>query len=495
MTAVAVDDRVADAELSEQDRELQETLDSVVRSGEVVKYESPSGKGMLTIDPNQTDWTPAQRTALKSIGIETEGELAVPIPHVLQFLHLCQMRDLDPFLGEAHLVTYGKINRREGRVYDDRTYKLIVGIDGFRKRGEDSLQYAGQTSPEWCGEDGVWKEVWSAETVPVAARVGIFRKGHDVPTYGVAHYTEFVPMVDEWVGRGKSAQRTGRKIPTPMWQKMPRNQTAKCAEAQAWRKAFPRRMAGMYAPEEMERAVAEYSDERRRLAEEEAQQRRMDAYATAQAKNQERADQVVEGEIVDERAQEPSREPAQSGQDPAHVGAVVEETITLIRERESAQGERAAGQSVVAPTDDERAQWLRAELEMISAVMGHPIERLIGRHMRALEKPYVEFTADELMAAVQSLRAPAAARMSKERPDAAAVYARAPEGVAMPLRVLLGLPVLLKIHDNTDNAVDTNDSRPGSGAAAADASTPHEYVDAKGACEVCGKFEDEPVHV
>jgi hypothetical protein len=41
-----------------------------------------------------------------------------------------------------------------------------------------------------------------------------------------------------------------------MWRKMPHNQLAKCGEAGALRKAFPRKLGGLYINEEMEKADA-----------------------------------------------------------------------------------------------------------------------------------------------------------------------------------------------------------------------------------------------
>lgn len=475
MTATATEEKIS-AELSTEEQQLQETLDGATKSGEVVHYESPSGKGMLSIDPNQTDWTPAQRTALKSIGIETEGPDAVPIANVLQFLHLCQMRDLDPFLGEAHLVTYGKIKRKDGgRTYDDRSFKLIVGIDGFRKRGEDTGEYAGMTEPEWCDEDEVWHKVWDKKKRgnPTAARVGIFRKGHDVPTYGVAMFEEFVPMVEIWEGYGSNAKRTGRWQPTPMWIKMPANQIAKCAEAQAWRKTFPRKMSGMYAPEEMERAVAEYAAEKRAAADEAQQERRMAAYAASQAQNADRAAAVaanapIEGVIVED-GQNRSQEPLSAAQ-------AAQDAVAVMRARQG--GQQAAETPAAAPvSDQQRLAWLVEEIRMQSELLGRSIEELTKRQSDRLDgKPYQQFTADELQFAVNAGRRPAATRLRDSGQQAEAqAYNRVPAGVAAPLWALLGHP-----EPQAARRVDPH--------------KPHVYVDKGGVCRDCERFDDDPIH-
>src|SRR5699024_10917974 len=51
------------------------------------------------------------------------------------------------------------------------------------------------------------------------------------------------------------AQKTRNGTLTQMWQQRPAGQLSKCAEALAWRMAFPQDLAGMYTAEEMHQAT------------------------------------------------------------------------------------------------------------------------------------------------------------------------------------------------------------------------------------------------
>jgi phage recombination protein Bet len=151
------------------------------------------------------------------------------------FLELCRSKRLDPF--GKHIIPVKR--------WDPETEKMGLtfqtGIDGFRLIAQRSGEYQGQDGPYWCGEDGAWVDVWTKSVPPVAAKVGVIRRGWDKPVYGVAHYSEYV-------------QTKKGGAPNSMWAKMCCNQLAKCAEALATRKAFPEDLAGLYTPDEMAQA-------------------------------------------------------------------------------------------------------------------------------------------------------------------------------------------------------------------------------------------------
>lgn len=147
------------------------------------------------------------------------------------FLSFCKSKGLDPFSREVYFT------KRVSRSTGVASIAIQTGIDGFRSQAESTGEYDGQEGPYWCGEDGKWTDVWLSKTPPSAAKVGILRKGKAAPFWAIAKWTEYYPKSDTW-----------------MWDKMPANQLAKCAEALAFRKAFPRQMGGLYADAEMDQA-------------------------------------------------------------------------------------------------------------------------------------------------------------------------------------------------------------------------------------------------
>lgn len=188
-----------------------------------------AASGALAVRGDQTDWTPEQQAALAQIGIAD-----APRGDQLVLLHMSQQLGLNPWSHEIYMI--GRWDQSAGK----KKWTIQIGIDGFRSKSEEHPQYAGVGDAEWCGEDGVWKDVWLSDQPPAAARFTVFRKDWDRPTRAVAHYREYVQY-----------QKDG-KTPTSMWSGKPAGQLAKCAEALARRRAFPRVLTGVFAPEELE---------------------------------------------------------------------------------------------------------------------------------------------------------------------------------------------------------------------------------------------------
>jgi len=151
------------------------------------------------------------------------------------FVEVCKRKNLDPFSKQIHPV------RRWDSTLRRETMTFQTGIDGFRLVAQRSGEYAGQTTPRWCGADGKWREIWLDKNPPAGAIVGVYRAGFKEAMFATATYSEFVQMTKEGA-------------PNSMWRKMPANQLAKCAEALALRKAFPEELGGLYTAEEMGQA-------------------------------------------------------------------------------------------------------------------------------------------------------------------------------------------------------------------------------------------------
>jgi phage recombination protein Bet len=173
--------------------------------------------------------TPRQEMALPNVSNESLQVLKKTVcadhsdDQVKLFLMYCQTKGLDPFAREVFSII------RKGK----QTFQ--TGIDGLRSMAEDTGQYDG-CELYWCAKDGKWVDVWLEDVSPYAAKAVVSRRDCAKPFVAVAKWSEYKPDED-W-----------------MWRKMPSNQLAKCAEALALRKAFPRKLGGLYASEEMDQA-------------------------------------------------------------------------------------------------------------------------------------------------------------------------------------------------------------------------------------------------
>jgi len=137
------------------------------------------------------------------------------------YLFECERRGVHPL---DRLIF--PIKRNDGEGGKRTTFQCSV--DYLRAEAADTGEYDGQDEPEF-GPD-------STEGHPLWASVAVYKKGLSRPIKGTARWSEFYP---------------GDKVGF-IWRKMPFHMLAKCAEVLALRKAFPKKLAGLYVPEEMQ---------------------------------------------------------------------------------------------------------------------------------------------------------------------------------------------------------------------------------------------------
>jgi len=151
----------------------------------------------------------------------TDGELQL-------FAEVCKQSRLNPFMREIYAIPRG------GKM------TIQVSIDGLRKKAADSGAYDG-TSTFWCGDDGIWVEVWLNSSPPTAAKTIAYRKGCAQPFVAVARFNAY------------------KQDNNPIWKKMPDLMIGKCSEALALRKAFPEQTSGLLTSEEMDQANSDFT--------------------------------------------------------------------------------------------------------------------------------------------------------------------------------------------------------------------------------------------
>ena len=154
-------------------------------------------------------------------------------------LDYCKAAKLDPMQKPVHIVPMSVKNALTGK-YE---YKDVVmaGVGLYRIQAARSNQYAGVSEPEF-GEDVTCNLGGVEITYPKWCKVTVKKLVNNT----IVEFTAKEYWLENY------AAKKDTSTPNTMWQKRPYGQLAKCAEAQALRKAFPEIVSQHPTAEEME---------------------------------------------------------------------------------------------------------------------------------------------------------------------------------------------------------------------------------------------------
>ena len=148
------------------------------------------------------------------------------IPSVQMVLNYCVAAGLDPMQKPVHIVPIW--DSKAGAMRD----VVMPGIGLYRTQAARSGNYAGVSDAEY-GPDVTEKLGGLDITYPTWCKVSVKRL---LPSGQVAEFSATERWKENYAVRGGKDKSIA---PNAMWAKRPYGQLAKCAEAQALRKAFP----------------------------------------------------------------------------------------------------------------------------------------------------------------------------------------------------------------------------------------------------------------
>lgn len=182
---------------------------------------SEQASAALAIRQDQQQWDGRQLAALAQLGMADAPEGTREV-----FFHYCQATGLDPFLKQIRLRKDRQ--RNEAGEWEAR-WSIETEIEGYRVIAARAAKREGVRwsygDAQWCNAAGEWVDLWLDDRVPPAgARLRVYKDS--APFEGKVIFREFAK-------KNKQGQLNA------MWATMPAHMIAKCAEAQALKRAFP----------------------------------------------------------------------------------------------------------------------------------------------------------------------------------------------------------------------------------------------------------------
>lgn len=206
--------------------------------------------GNVSVLPTASDYSPAQLALIRrTVAADTnDNEFNL-------FVMAARSAGLNPFAKQISALVFNKNSA------DKRRMVTVVTIDGLRVIAARTGRYRPDGDAPTYVTDPELKSPTNPHGI-VSCGVKVFTRDQDgvwFPCHGEAYWEEFAPLTDEWAEDPQTGKRrpSGKKTLGDTWARMPRLMIAKCAEAQALRRAFPNDFAQLYSDAELDRAKVE----------------------------------------------------------------------------------------------------------------------------------------------------------------------------------------------------------------------------------------------
>lgn len=178
--------------------------------------------------------------------VETTYPLAKSPEAVAMAIAYCNQRGLDVFKKPIHIVPMwnSALNKMVETLWPGIAEIRTTAARTGAYAGIDAISFGPVVKRDFSGETGGRETRTVRKTVefPESATATVYRLVHG----SRCPFTATVYWEETYATIGKT------NVPNDMWEKRPRGQLAKCAEAAALRMAFPEELGSIYAAEEME---------------------------------------------------------------------------------------------------------------------------------------------------------------------------------------------------------------------------------------------------
>lgn len=158
---------------------------------------------------------------------------------IAMVINYCQAASLDPMQKPVHIVP----------MWDSKSQRtrdvIMPGVGLYRTQAARTGQYAGVTEPEY-GPDITETIGGQQITFPAWCKVSVKRL---LPNGAIVEFAATERWKENYAVKGGKDKSIA---PNAMWTKRPYGQIAKCAEAQALRRAFPEMTGSQQTADEME---------------------------------------------------------------------------------------------------------------------------------------------------------------------------------------------------------------------------------------------------